>query len=742
MADNRHMSEDEKVLHGMGYAQELSRRMGPFQSFAISFAIICIISGGLGSFPIALSSGGPFSLTLGWIIGGVYALIIATSLGQIASAYPTAGSLYHWSSILGGRFWGWATAYVNLLGLLFVIPAVNVFLYFVIKDLWFAGVMGADVSGWGTWTQIWTVVALTAAQCALNHFGIGLTTKLTDLAGYLILGVTSILILMFLSNAVDYNIGRTFEFSNNTGAAGGGVVGSEKGALMAFLIGLLYPLFTITGFDASAHTSEETVDARNTVHKGMINSVLWSLIFGFVLIVAMLLCIPDFKAAAAEGWGSFNNLFSRVILGSFLGKLMLIGIIIANFLCALAGVTSTSRMIYAFARDGGLPFSGLLSSVSKEHRTPNAAIWFTFILCSLLVMITTPLGAFAALSTGCAMYLYISYAMPIIAGFFAEGKTWTTFGNFRLGGLSKLFGIITMIGTVLVIIAGHTFVPSIPADATAGTGFVPGLIWYTLGFAAFLGALWALVENRRFKGPPMGEEIKRRQAEIAAKEAALSGGSSSLVSGSYGGTSSDSSGNGLGAVAAAGAATAAAASAVASAAPIRSSVVSEDDARAARKRAEDARIAAEKAAIERLSAARRAAEEAARARPSTLVGNPEDAEIAVPSKKKVAAAAKPRTASASKAPAKKKAAKPRAAAVDDITLVDGIGPKLKKDLAAEGIGSLSDLSKLSAAAIKALDAKIPRDADQIADWVAQAKDLLAGKAPRAATDRVRKAAKK
>lgn len=523
MADNKHMSEDEKVLHGMGYAQELSRRMGPFQSFAISFAIICIISGGFGSFPIALSTGGPFSLTLGWIIGGVFALIVATSLGQIASAYPTAGSLYHWSSILGGRFWGWATAYVNLLGLLFVVPAVNVFLYFVTKDLLCAGILGWDVSAWTTNTQIIFVVAMTAAQALLNHFGIGLTTKLTDLAGYLILAVTTILIIMFASSAVDFNLARAFEFSNNTGAAGGGVA-PEGSALMAFLMGMLYPLFTITGFDASAHVSEETKDARNTVHKGMIQSVLWSLIFGFVLILFMVLSIPDLKAAAGEGWGSFNNLFTRVILGSFIGKAMLIGVLIANFLCALAAVTSTSRMIYAFARDGGLPFSKLLSSVSPTHRTPNAAIWATFVLTSILVVVTTPLGAFAALSTGCAVYLYMSYAMPVVAGLFAEGKTWNDFGSFRLGGLSKVFAVIVLIGTLALIVAGHYFVPSIPGDAAAGTSFVPGLIWYSVGYALFLAVLWFAVENKRFKGPPMGAEIAKRQAAIAATEAAINKG--------------------------------------------------------------------------------------------------------------------------------------------------------------------------------------------------------------------------
>jgi amino acid transporter len=521
---NERMSEDEKVLHGMGYAQELARRMGPFQSFAISFSIICIISGGFGSFPIALSTGGTFSLTVGWLIGGTYALVVAAALGQIASAYPTAGSLYHWSSILGGRFWGWATAYVNLLGLLFVIPAVNVFLYLITKDLFFGAVLGWDVSTWTLTTQIVAVSAITAAQALLNHFGIRLTTILTDFSGYLIFGVTVLLIIMFLMAAPSFDLGKAFTFVNNTGAPGGGVA-PESGPLMAFIIGLLYPLFTITGFDASAHTSEETIDARNTVHKGMLHSVLWSIIFGFVLILAMIMAVPDLKAAAATGWSSFNNLFIAAILGSTLGKVLLVGVLISNFLCALAAVTSTSRMIYAFARDDGLPFSGLLKSVSPKYRTPVPAIWATAVLCSLLTAITTPLGAFAALSTGCAMYLYISYGMPIIAGFFAEGKSWTTYGPFRLGGLYKLFAVIVMIGTVVVIIAGHTFVPSIPADAAAKTDFVPGLVYYSVGFMILLAVLWFTVENKRFKGPPVGEEIAKRQAAIAAQEKALGAGS-------------------------------------------------------------------------------------------------------------------------------------------------------------------------------------------------------------------------
>ncbi len=553
MADNytdMEHKEDVKVLHGMGYAQELSRRMGPFQSFAISFSIICIISGGLASFPIAMSTVGPWTATVCWVLGGLFALVVAASLGQIASAYPTAGSLYHWSSILGGKFWGWLTAWTNLLGLLFVIPAVNVILYSFIRDLFFSGMLGWDISTWTNSTMFMWVAAITAAQCALNHFGIKLTTMLTDFAGYLIFAITILLTILLFTKVQSFDFGKAFAFVNTTGPAGGGVA-PQYGAFIAILMGFLYPLFTITGFDASAHTSEETKDAQNTVHKGMLTSVFWSLVFGFVMALGMVLALPSvYTVLAADpaqtavskeimatlaaipggpspadmailGWSSFATLFNVLIAPSFLGKICAIGIIIANFFCALSAVTSTSRMVYAFARDGGMP--KFLASVNAQYRTPVAAIWFTGVITFLLVVITTPLNAFAALSTGCAMYLYMSYGMPVVAGLLAEGKTWTKYGNFRLGGLSKLFAMIVILGTIGIIIGGHAFVPS--AGEFGKAGFVPGLVWYTIGFYLILIVVWFSFEGKRFQGPPIGETaIKRRQAEIVAKEAALAKG--------------------------------------------------------------------------------------------------------------------------------------------------------------------------------------------------------------------------
>lgn len=108
--DKNIASDDVKTLHKMGYAQELSRNMGHFSNFAISFSIICILSGGVNSLAQGTSGAGGASLGIGWLIGGGCALLFALGMAQIASAFPTAGGLYHWSSTLGGRFWGWLTA--------------------------------------------------------------------------------------------------------------------------------------------------------------------------------------------------------------------------------------------------------------------------------------------------------------------------------------------------------------------------------------------------------------------------------------------------------------------------------------------------------------------------------------------------------------------------------------------------------------------------------------------------------
>ncbi len=110
----------------MGYAQELERRLSRFSNFAVSFSIICILSGGINSPAAGDVGGGGIAIGIGWLVVCFVSLTFAVAMSQISSAYPTAGGLYHWGSILGNRGTGWVTAWLNLLGLITVLGAINV----------------------------------------------------------------------------------------------------------------------------------------------------------------------------------------------------------------------------------------------------------------------------------------------------------------------------------------------------------------------------------------------------------------------------------------------------------------------------------------------------------------------------------------------------------------------------------------------------------------------------------------
>ena len=211
MADDyKDKTEDVKLLHGMGYAQELSRSMSKFSNFAISFSIICILSGGINSFAQSISSVGGAAAGIGWIAGCILSGMFALSMAQIASAFPTAGGLYHWGSILGNRFTGWLTAWFNLLGLITVLGAINVGTYY-----FFMGTFGPMLHLTDSIpTLMGFLTILTGGQALINHYGISLTAKLTDFSGYLIFGTSVLLAVVCLVYAQSYDISRLWTFTN------------------------------------------------------------------------------------------------------------------------------------------------------------------------------------------------------------------------------------------------------------------------------------------------------------------------------------------------------------------------------------------------------------------------------------------------------------------------------------------------------------------------------------------------
>jgi len=509
------LEADAHVLHQMGYAQELARGMKSFSNFAISFSIICILAGGITSFQVGFSTTGGFGVGVGWLVGGVFSLIVGLSMAQIGSAYPTAGGLYHWSSILGGRGWGWATAWMNLLGLIFVTAAVTVGVYTLFENLVLGNILSIDTSKWGYWQQLVAVVLLTVSFGLCNHFGIKLTSKLTDISGYLIFSVAVLLTVTMLYSVKHFDFSRLYHFVNYTGDAGGGVVPHTSNGLYAFALGLLLPLYTLTGFDASAHTAEETMNARVAVPKGIVNSIIFSVLFGYIMICSFVLAMGNPAVAAKDGGNVVFNLMAALPVPVGLKDLLYVLLVAANYLCALACVTSTSRMVFAFARDGGLPFSKLLRHVSVKYRTPVGGIWT---VVALAIAATLYSSAYNALAAGSAVFLYVSYAMPVAAGLYAESKGWKDFGPFRLGVWSKPLAAITSLGVLLVVWIGIQPPNDIVINYAIGIVVIMAVVWVFLEYVANRVGLKGL----RFQGPPIGKaEIAKRQDEILLEEEAV-----------------------------------------------------------------------------------------------------------------------------------------------------------------------------------------------------------------------------
>lgn len=479
-SSNAALPEDEQTLRRLGYRQELARRMSGFSNFAISVSIICILAGGITSFQYGFCAVGGAAIGLGWPLVCLFSMAVALSMAQVASAFPTAGGLYHWAAILGGRGCGWMTAWCNLIGLLTVVAAVNAGTYDFLAGAfpWPTGAHPAAV-------KMSAVAALTLTQAWFNYRGIKMTTLLTDFCGYLILLTASVLAVAMLWYAPHLDWISLITFTNYSGLpANDPVLPHSSSLLWLFALAFLLPAYTMTGFDASAHTAEETMSAAVNAPRGIIRSVAVSGILGWAMLAAIVVAIPNLDAAAAQGNNVFYWIMGKVLPKPLAGTLY-VNIGVAQYLCGLAGLTSASRMMYAFARDGGLPGSLWLRRVSPSLRTPATAVW-TVAALALLFILCVPYSAIAAC---CAVFLYISYVLPIAAGFWAHGRTWTKMGPWHLGRWYRPLAVISVLGCLGLIVIGVQPPNEIALKILGGT-------------AALMLVAWFGFERNRFQGPP------------------------------------------------------------------------------------------------------------------------------------------------------------------------------------------------------------------------------------------------
>ncbi len=289
-----HIDEDTKQLHEMGYAQELDRRMSGFSNFAISFTIISILSGCLTVYQYGLLHGGPPVMTWGWLGVGIVVIFVGMSMAEICSSFPTAGGLYYWAAKLApgnsAPIWSWFTGWFNLVGQVAVTAGISFGCAYSVSAFL------AEYTGDAAWFDPEATIAILAvilfAQGLLNTFGIKLVALLNDISVWWhLIGVAVIVAVLYWAPESGEHQTMSFVFGSEGWKAFEGLSGFTAPVYVA-LLGLLNAQYTFTGYDASAHVSEETIRANVQAAKGIVNSIWVSLIAGFVLLVGVSWALP------------------------------------------------------------------------------------------------------------------------------------------------------------------------------------------------------------------------------------------------------------------------------------------------------------------------------------------------------------------------------------------------------------------------------------------------------------------
>jgi amino acid transporter len=467
--------EDRDDLRRFGYAQELFRSMGGFSNFAISFSIISILTGAVTLYGYGLQMGGPLEMTLGWPLATVFTLAVAASMGELCSAWPTSGAMYHWAAALGGPACGWFVAWFNIFGLIAAQAGINYSCaQFVLPFL--------DVPS--TPLNLFLMFAfITVNQGLLNQYGVRLVTRLNDLS--VALHIAGVLIIVgallwlaplrpaaFLTEAVNSN-GRSPYW-------------------WAFLLGLLQAQWTYTGFDASAHMAEETQDPRRRAPWGIVLSVAISGVVGYLLLLALTLAVSDLPGVLGARDAGGNPVPAAIAvmqnaLGARAGTAMGGLASMAMWFCGLSCIASASRAVFSLARDGGTPFSAWLRRVHPRHGTPGPAIW-VIVAASLAAMLWT--GAIPVVTSLSTVALYAAYIIPVFLGWRARrgGNDWTAGAVWNLGRRGGLLNLAAIAYTVFICV-----VLMMPPNELAAKTFG--------GLVAGLSLLWVFRVRARYGGP-------------------------------------------------------------------------------------------------------------------------------------------------------------------------------------------------------------------------------------------------
>ena len=501
------LTADEKLLAELGYTQELHRSWSGFSNFAISFSIISILAGCFTSFGLGWNNGGPAAIAWGWPIVATFILIIGLCMSELVSAFPTSGGIYWWASKLGGAKAGYYTGWLNLIGLIAILASVA-YGAATFLDLTLGTFSQTWLNGYSLTRTFILFVIILAISAIINIFSSHLLAIINNVSVWWhVAGAAAVILILFLIPTHHASFSDVFAKTINNSGMFGGATSGWGWLLFVLPISVILTQYTITGYDASAHLSEETKSAADGAAKGMWRSIFYSGIGGWILLLSFLFAVQD-PDAVSKGGGAVAVIFSQAMSSKWVALVLFISTA-GQFFCTVACQTSASRMLFAFSRDRAVPGHQLWAALSAK-RVPAHGVIVTAVIAAIITLpalvavdingAPSPVAFFAVVSIG-VVGLYLAFAVPIYYRWRA-GDSFDV-GSWNLRGHHKWLSPIALIEIIVtsIIALFPTSLGGMPWDPSFEWKFVNYTPLLVGGVLILLWIYWHLSVKKWFTGP-------------------------------------------------------------------------------------------------------------------------------------------------------------------------------------------------------------------------------------------------
>ncbi|PWY86820.1 amino acid permease [Aspergillus heteromorphus CBS 117.55] len=402
------LGEDDVQLAELGHKPELQRNFSTLSMLGLAFAVLNSWTALSASLSLSLPSGGSASVVWGLVTAGVCNLCIAVSLAEFLSAYPTAGGQYHWVAAVSWPKWvpilSWITGWINVAGWVALV-ATNALLSCEL----IAGIVSSVYPDfvWQRWQEFLIYVGYTLLAFVVNAFMNSVLPIIYrgaftwSIGGFVLISIT-----VLACAAPDFNSARFVfcDFVNQTGWPDG----------VAWLLGLLQGGLGVTAFDAVAHMIEEIPNPSIKGPKIMVVCVGIGTFTGAIFLIVLLFVAGDMNEVVTSSAGPLLEILIHATNNRAGAICLLMLPLVCLLFATLSVMTTSSRMIYAFARDGGLPASKFFSRVHPRLGLPLNALMLTSVVVIVFGFIYLgSSSAFNAIVSASVVALDLSYAMPI-----------------------------------------------------------------------------------------------------------------------------------------------------------------------------------------------------------------------------------------------------------------------------------------------------------------------------------------